>query len=98
MGIAGAGVAGFVSTWVGLGIMVVYAMLPEYRQRFAPFSLKKIEAKLTWSILKLSIPSSVATIAVMTGFGLFAAIAGQLDQRFPIGVVSRCARVGAPSR
>jgi Na+-driven multidrug efflux pump len=88
MGIAGAGVAGFVSTWVGLGIMVVYAMLPEYRQRFAPFSFKKIQTGLTWSILKLSIPSSVATIAVMTGFALFAGIAGQLDQRFPIGVIS----------
>ncbi|MEJ7734642.1 MAG: MATE family efflux transporter [Polyangiaceae bacterium] len=88
MGIAGAGFAGFVSTWVGLAIMVVYALLPAYRRRFAPFSLKKIEAKLMWSILKLSIPSAVATIAVMTGFALFAGIAGQLDQRFPIGVVS----------
>lgn len=88
MGIAGAGVAGFVSTWVGLLIMVGYAMLPEYRKRFAPFRLKKLEKGLTWSILKISIPSSIATIAVMTGFALFAAIAGQLDQRFPIGEVS----------
>jgi Na+-driven multidrug efflux pump len=38
--------------------------------------------------LKLSIPSSVATVAVMTGFALFALIAGRLDEVHPMGVVS----------
>jgi Na+-driven multidrug efflux pump len=88
MGIAGAGIAGFVSTYVGLAIMIGYALHPEYRKLFGPVDFKKLDPKLTWSIVKLSIPSSVATIAVMTGFALFAAIAGVLDQRFPIGEVS----------
>ena len=39
MGIAGAGFAGVVSTYVGLAIMVGYALLPEYREPFRPFSL-----------------------------------------------------------
>ena len=88
MGIAGAGMAGFISTYVGLAIMVGYAMHPEYRKRFMPFDRSKLSWTLTWSILKLSIPSAVATIAVMTGFALFAAIAGKLDEKFPSGVVS----------
>src|SRR5205823_3175911 len=36
MGIAGAGLAGVIATYVGLAIMVGYAMKPEYRLRFRP--------------------------------------------------------------
>lgn len=88
MGVAGAGIAGFVSTYVGLAIMIGYALKAEFRKTYRPFVMSKLEGGLTWSILKLSIPSSVATIAVMTGFALFAAIAGKLDELQPIGVVS----------
>ena len=88
LGIAGAGIAGLASTYVGLGIMIAYAMLPEYRRRFRPFSWGKRSTPLIWSILKLSIPSAVATIAIMTGFMLFAMIASKLDQLAPAGVVS----------
>jgi multidrug resistance protein, MATE family len=88
MGIAGAGMAGFISTYVGLFIMIGYALLPEYRSLYKPFTFSKIDRTLTWSILKLSIPSGVATIAVMTGFALFAKIASELDARFPSGLVS----------
>jgi Na+-driven multidrug efflux pump len=87
-GIAGAGMAGFISTYVGLAIMIGYALLPEYRRRYRPFSWGKRSGALTWSILKLSIPSAVATIAIMTGFMLFAMIASKLDQLAPAGVVS----------
>ncbi|MDI1481329.1 MATE family efflux transporter [Polyangium sp. y55x31] len=88
MGIAGAGIAGFVSTYVGLAIMVGYALLPQFRKLYAPFRWKNLDRGLTWSVLKLSIPSGVATIAVMTGFALFAMIAGKLDEVHPMGVVS----------
>lgn len=88
MGIAGAGIAGFVSTYVGLAIMIAYALKAEFRKVYRPFVPSKLNKDLTWSILKLSIPSSVATVAVMTGFALFAMIAGKLDELQPIGVVS----------
>jgi Na+-driven multidrug efflux pump len=88
MGIAGAGLAGFVSTYVGLLIMVAFAVRSEYRSRFRPFSFQKLSWPLTRDILKLSIPSGVATIAVMTGFGMFAAIASLLDKVHPSGVAS----------
>jgi len=88
LGIAGAGIAGFVATYVGLAIMVGYAMKAEYRTRFRPFSLKKLDRVLMMSILRLSVPSAVATIAVMTGFALFAGIAGELDRIEPGELVS----------
>jgi MATE family multidrug resistance protein len=85
MGIAGAGLAGVISTYVGLAIMIGYALKPEYRSRFAPFRLSKLNPSLMWSIVKLSIPGGIATIAVMTGFMLFALIASKLDELNPIG-------------
>lgn len=88
MGIAGAGIAGFVSTYIGLAIMIAFALHPHYRKQFQPFSFKKLSLSLTWSIVKLSIPSAVATIAVMTGLGLFTRVASKLDELFPAGVVS----------
>lgn len=96
MGIAGAGLAGFVSTYVGLFIMVGYALKPEYRAKFQPFRFSQLSTNLTLSLLKLSIPSAVATIAVMTGFGLFAKIASELDVRFPSAVVSAACGAAEP--
>jgi len=88
MGIEGAGMAGFIATYVGLFIMVGYALLPEYRVAFQPFSLKKLDRGLIWSILRLSIPSGIATIVAMVGFGLFAGIAGRLDEIHPAILLS----------
>jgi putative MATE family efflux protein len=96
MGIAGAGLAGVISTYVGLAIMIAYAMKPEFRSLYRPFSFAKLDRALTWSILKLSIPSAVATVAVMTGFMLFAKIASELDVRFPSQIVSALCGAGEP--
>ena len=88
MGIEGAGIAGFVSTWVGLGVMVAYALLPEYRRAFHPFSLRKLDRKVTWGVVKLSIPSGIATLVIMTGVMLFVGIAFKLDELKPLGTIS----------
>ena len=88
MGIEGAGVAGFIATYVGLAIMVAYALRPEYRKRFGPFRLSKLSKRLSWDIWKLSIPSGVATLVIMTGVMLFVGIAFQLDELMPLGTVS----------
>jgi putative MATE family efflux protein len=79
MGMAGAGLAGFVATYVGLAVMIGYALHPEYRTRFRPFTTSKLDWKLIWPILKLSIPSALATIVGMIGFYLFTLIANRLD-------------------
>lgn len=80
MGIEGAGLAGFIATWVGLLVMLVWVMLPRYASRFRPFDFRRLSRGTAWDILRLSIPSSVATFAVMTGFALFSMIVSELDR------------------
>ncbi len=84
MGMAGAGLGAVLSTWIGLGVMVVYAVSASYRKRFRPFDLSKLSKKLLGQILRLSVPSAIATIAVMTGFALFVGIASRLDKLHPL--------------
>jgi MATE family multidrug resistance protein len=82
MGVAGAGLAAAISTYVGLFIMIGFAMLPEYRG-FRLFDFRRFSKVITRDILRLSIPSAIATIAVMTGFMLFVWIVAQLDAMTP---------------
>ncbi|HET9932351.1 MAG TPA: MATE family efflux transporter [Polyangiaceae bacterium] len=88
MGMAGAGFAGFVSTWVGLAIMIAWAMSPQLARRFEPFALGRWSRRITSDILRLSIPSAVATVAVMSGFALFSMIVSHLDSTSHAEVVS----------
>jgi Na+-driven multidrug efflux pump len=59
--------------------MIGWALLERYRREFAPFALGRVSRRGTWEILRLSIPSAVATVAVMTGFALFSSIVSHLD-------------------
>jgi MATE family multidrug resistance protein len=77
MGAPGAGLSAFIATWIGLGIMIGYAAL--VRAEYQPIRWSNLSAKLTKSILALSIPAAAATVIMMVGFGLFARTAGQLD-------------------
>jgi MATE family multidrug resistance protein len=95
MGIAGAGLAGFISTYVGLAIMVAFALHPSCRSKFHPFSAKKLSRPLTLDIVKLSYPSAIATIAVTSGLALFVGISQRLDVLFPSGVASPLCPGGA---
>jgi MATE family multidrug resistance protein len=81
MGPSGAGLAALISTWIGLLIMILYAVLPRYRRVYNPFERKKISRALTWDILRLAIPGGIATMAVMAGFGFFLFVVGKLDAR-----------------
>jgi hypothetical protein len=58
MGAPGAGFAAFVSTWIGLGIMIYYGMRERPKFDFLRFDL--LSKSLTWDILKLSIPAAAA--------------------------------------
>jgi putative MATE family efflux protein len=77
MGAPGAGFAAFVSTWIGLAIMIFYAT--KEGPRFSILRWSSLSRKLTWDILKLSIPAALATIVMMVGFALFVRVAGRLD-------------------
>jgi MATE family multidrug resistance protein len=79
MGMAGAGLAGAASSWVGLLIVASWATLSHYRVNFRPFDLTRLVRGLVADILRLSVPSAVATVAVMSGFALFSGIVSHLD-------------------
>jgi len=79
MGMAGAGLAGAASSWVGLLIMVAWATQAHYRSHFRPFDVSRVVRSLVSDILRLSVPSAVATVAVMSGFALFSFIVSHLD-------------------
>jgi len=96
MGIAGAGFAAFVSTWVGLAIMVLWGGFAKYRRMFEPFRLKSLSPGLTRDILRLSIPSAIATVAVMSGFALFSLIVSYLDSTSKTELVAASCPGGKP--
>lgn len=77
MGAPGAGLGAFVSTWIGLLIVLVYAW--RERKTFRPLRRSNLSSKLTWDLVKLSAPAALATIVMMAGFGVFASFAGRLD-------------------
>ena len=77
MGAPGAGLAAFIATWIGLGIMMLFA--GSVRAEFAFMKWANLSRKLTWDILKLSIPAALATVTMMVGFFFFAKSADRLD-------------------
>jgi Na+-driven multidrug efflux pump len=77
LGPVGAGVAGFIATWIGLAIMIVYVTL--VRDEFKPGRWSNVSPKLMWDILKLSVPAGLSVVVMMFGFGLFSAVVGRLD-------------------
>ena len=95
MAIEGAGIAGVVSTYVGLLVMVAYALSPDYRLKFSPFRRGNLSRGLLWDIVRLSLPSGGATIVIMTGVMMFVGIAYHLDTVLPLGVVSSLCPGGA---
>jgi multidrug resistance protein, MATE family len=88
MGVTGAGVSGFLATWIGLGIMILYAS--QLGRHFHPLRWSNLSRKLTWDILRLSIPAAVATAVMMFGFGLFTRIVGRLDAADTSVVPGQC--------
>jgi Na+-driven multidrug efflux pump len=89
LGVVGAGMSAFIATWIGLAIMLLYAGL--VRAEFRPFQLSNLSWKVTWDLLRLSVPAGVATIVMMFGFGLFSAVVGRLDA----GIAGHVASLGS---
>lgn len=77
MGAAGAGLGAATSTWIGLGIMFAYVWA--VRGEYHPMRWSNVSRKLTWDILRLSIPGAGAIVAMGLGFALFQKAADKLD-------------------
>jgi len=81
MYVEGAGLASSISSMVGLIMMFGFGMMPRYRREFRYFGRGRLSARVMWDITRLSVPSGLATVFVMTGFALFLKIVGILDER-----------------
>jgi putative MATE family efflux protein len=81
MGVEGAGVAGCVSSWVGLLVMIAWSFRRTERLRFRAYRRRVLTPIAMWQLAKLSVPSGVATTVVMTGFILFIRIVAIFDEQ-----------------
>ncbi len=79
MGAEGAGIAACVSSWVGFFVMVAWSFGD--KATLAPYRPQVLSASLMKRVVGLSIPSGIATTAVMTGFLLFRQIVQGLDNQ-----------------
>lgn len=94
MGAPGAGLGAFLATWIGFGVMVIYAML--VRDEYRPLRRTNLSPSVLTAMLKLSVPAAAATVVMMVGFGLFAWTAAKLDAgAAPHVVQGRCGGVEA---
>lgn len=82
MGLAGAGIASVISTYLGLGIMVLVSFQRQFRDRYVFYRLRHFDLSIVNRIVRLLIPSGSATVILMTGFALFMRFVGQIDQEF----------------
>lgn len=81
MNVAGAGVASLVATYIGLAIMVGWTFVPSIRKKYQYYKFSDLNARTTWNIIRVSVPSGLANIFVMTGFLLVFKIVGLLDEQ-----------------
>lgn len=79
MGVAGAGVGACISTWIGLAVMAMFSFERKTRTRFQFYRQGVLSWRLIKSLLSLSIPGGIATMAVMTGFLIFIKVVARLD-------------------
>jgi MATE family multidrug resistance protein len=80
MGVTGSAIASMVSSYIGLAIMIAWSFRPVYAKKFHNYRLSNLSWKQQWEIVKLSVPSAIATLLGMSGFGLFLKIVGIIDQ------------------
>ncbi len=79
LNVAGAGLASLVATYIGLFIMIGWSLAPSIRKKYQSYRPSSFSPKTTWDIIRVSVPSGVANIFVMSGFLIFFGIVGMLD-------------------
>lgn len=78
--VTGAAIASLISTYIGVLVMVLWSLKGKYYKPHRYYRPKNINPKMMWEISKLSIPSGLATVFVMSGVLLFLKIIGLLDE------------------
>lgn len=79
--VTGAGIAGLISTYIGLGFMTFWSCRQQNLSKFRYYTLRNLQPRVMWNIIKLSVPSMVTQIFVMSGVLMFLKIIDMLDER-----------------
>lgn len=88
MYVEGAGLASLISTYIGLAMMIGWSFIPSYVKRFKYYGRGKLNRGTMYDIVRLSLPSGLATVFVMTGFLIFLKIVGYLDTQAVEGILA----------
>lgn len=80
LGVEGAGWASVIASVTGLVIMIAWSLRARDRRTFRVYSPKNLDLGVAGTVSRLSFFSGLATMFVMTGFGLFYAIVGKIDE------------------
>ena len=85
LGVTGSAIASMFSSYLGLAIMIGWSFY--IREGYHQYRPANLSLKHMWQLVTLSVPSGIATIFVMSGFGLFIKIVGMLDARGTAGPI-----------
>jgi Na+-driven multidrug efflux pump len=80
MEVDGAAYASLISTYVGLAIMLFWSFKPGFLRKYRYYRLRNSNRRVIWEICRLSVPSGLANIFVMSGFLFFQWVVGNLDK------------------
>ena len=78
--VTGAGIASLISTFIGLALMIAWTAKPEFRA-YKIYSPRNASGRTMWELIKLSVPSGVAQIFIMSGVLMFLKIISSLDDQ-----------------
>jgi putative MATE family efflux protein len=77
--LAGAGIASVISTYLGMFIMIGASVRPANLRRFRFYRWSHFDISIVGRIVRLLVPSGMATVILMTGFALFMRFVGEID-------------------
>ncbi len=77
-GVTGAGIASVVSTFIGLAFMAAWSLGSSHRP-YRIYRWSNLSGRTSWEVVKLSVPSGVAQIFIMSGVLMFLKIVSMLD-------------------
>ncbi len=79
LGVEGSAIASMISSYIGLFLMAFWSLGRKYTRTHRHYRLSNVSLRQQWELVKLSLPSGIATAFVMSGFALFYRIVGMLD-------------------
>jgi len=79
--VQGAAWASLISTYVGLGVMILWSFRKSLLKKYRYYRLSNLKRTVAGEICRLSVPSGLATVFVMSGFQFFLWVTGNLGSQ-----------------